>query len=56
MGALLLISVVPITLIAIKPINDILLAPDNAPNSLETGWGISIGYARLLVKFPFFCI
>ena len=44
MGALLLISVVPITLIAIKPINDILLAPDNDPDSLETGallqrWG-----------------
>ena len=44
LGSLLLISVVPITLIAIKPVNDILLAPGNNPDSEETGkllekWG-----------------
>ena len=35
-GSLLLISVVPITLIFIKPINDLLLAPDNDPDSDAT--------------------
>lgn len=44
LGSLLLITVVPITLLAIKPVNDILLAPDNDPDSAETGellkrWG-----------------
>lgn len=35
-GALLLISVVSITLIIIKPINDILLSPENDPESEQT--------------------
>ena len=36
LGALLLISVVPITLILIKPVNAILLAPDSDPDAPET--------------------
>jgi len=36
LGSLLLISVVPITLVAIKPVNDILLAPGHDPDSAET--------------------
>ena len=44
LGALLLISVVPITYILIKPINDILLSPDLDPDSpdvegLLVRWG-----------------
>ena len=44
LGSLLLISVVPITLVLIKPVNDILLAADNDPDSAATGellerWG-----------------
>ncbi|MEL0082998.1 MAG: DUF1772 domain-containing protein [Gammaproteobacteria bacterium] len=35
-GALLLVSVIPITLIIIKPVNDILLSPDHDPDSPET--------------------
>ncbi|TDF41379.1 DUF1772 domain-containing protein [Alteromonadaceae bacterium M269] len=35
-GASLLFSVVPITLIIIKPVNDILLNPDNVADSSET--------------------
>lgn len=35
-GALLLISVVPITLLFIKPINDVLLSSSNNPEALET--------------------
>lgn len=35
-GALSLISVVPITLLFIKPINDVLLNPANPPESAET--------------------
>ena len=35
-GSLFLISVVPITLLLIKPINDILLSSDNNPESEET--------------------
>ncbi len=35
-GALLLFSVIPITLIFIKPINDVLLNQDNDPDSVET--------------------
>ncbi len=35
-GAFLLFSVIPITLIFIKPINDMLLAPDSAADSPET--------------------
>jgi hypothetical protein len=43
-GALLLISVIPITLVIIKPINDALLGQDNDPDSDATGvllqqWG-----------------
>ena len=36
LGAVLLISVVPITLIFIKPINDVLLSKDNDPDSEDT--------------------
>lgn len=36
LGAILLISVIPITLIIIKPVNDILLSSDNDPDSPET--------------------
>jgi len=36
LGAALLVSVIPITLTIIKPVNDILLAPDNDPDSPET--------------------
>ncbi|MDB4542859.1 DUF1772 domain-containing protein [bacterium] len=44
LGSLLLISVVPITLIVIKPVNDIPLAQDNDPDSAKTAellqrWG-----------------
>lgn len=35
-GALFLISVVPITLIIIKPVNDILLSSENDPESPAT--------------------
>jgi hypothetical protein len=35
-GALLLISVVPITLLFIKPINDVLLSPTNDPETPVT--------------------
>ena len=43
-GAIFLISVVPITLLFIKPINDVLLNPENNPESEETkqlliNWG-----------------
>ena len=36
LGALLLISVIPITLIIIKPVNDILLDQENDPDSTDT--------------------
>ncbi len=44
-GAAFLISVVPITLLWIKPINDVLLHPENNPDSEKTqklliNWGI----------------
>ncbi len=35
-GAVLLVSVIPITLALIKPINDILLKPESNPESEET--------------------
>lgn len=35
-GALFLVSVIPITLLAIKPINDMLLDPSHDPDSSET--------------------
>ena len=43
-GALLLLSVIPITLFFIKPVNDVLLGPENDPDSDATGellkqWG-----------------
>ncbi len=43
-GALLLLSVIPITLVFIKPVNDVLLSPDNDPDSENTAallqqWG-----------------
>ena len=63
LGALLLISVVPITLVLIKLVNDILLAPGNDPDSTETGkllecWGPKHWHRTVAsgVSFPVYLV
>ena len=57
-GAILLISVVPITLFFIRPINTILLSKANSPRSAETQrllkkWGFRHGWRTLVSGIAF---
>ncbi len=57
-GSLCLLSVIPITLVVIKPINDVLLNADSTPHESDTGallkkWGPKHGWRSIVSGVAF---